>query len=228
MATQITLTEVVALRVEDTRRIRRSLPAGTVNPTVMALAGLVAFVLIAVAVVLRAPLASVTRSYELERERQVFRQQQNDYRQALEQAVRSDLSATTAALERLAVAAMSMESQVQMAIGMPVDAAVAHPPTPIRRAFLASNSFRTAWTDLANAAVSPARLKDLAAVPTAVAVRLAQHTARESDRQELAEVMATVRSLQARIDALDLSVLCASQPLDNQCSTKTIHTTERR
>ncbi len=147
---------------------------------------------------------------------------------ALEQAIATNLSATTAALGRLAASAQSLDSQVQAAIGVSLPEAIAHPPTPVRRAFLSSSSFRTAWTDLANAAVSPARLNDLAAVPAAVAARLSAHTLSESDRQELAQVIATVQSLQARIDPINLSFLYGNEPLDTQRPMTTIHATERR
>lgn len=186
---------------------------GRINVTVLTVVGLLAFILVAIAFVLRGPLASAVQDYRASRNRDAVRRQQDDERRALEQAIATGLSAVTSALQRLTASAQSLDSQVQAAIGMSLPDAIAHPPTPVRRAFLTSNSFRTAWTELANTAVSPARLNDLAAVPTAIAARLSAHTVGESDRQELAQVMASVQSLQARIDSIDLGFLDPKNPL---------------
>lgn len=202
--------------------------AGRVNLNILALAALVAFILIGVAMVLRGPLTNITASYRATAEQRVIRHRQDQQRQALEQTIARDLSAVTAALQRLTASASAIERQVQTAIGAPLQSAITHPPTSVRRAFLASDSFRDAWTDLVNAVPSPATLDHWTAVSTAIATRLSQHNVRDSDCQELAQMLASIQSQQARIDGLDLSFLYADQALDSQHSVETIQATERR
>lgn len=211
-----------------TRHLPCMFPGGNINLNILTIAALIAFILIAVAFVLRAPLANVTAGHRARIEYQTLQRRQDNQRRALEQAIARELPGAAAGLERLTASVTSLEWQVQAAIGVPLESAVAHPPTAVRRAFLASSSFRTAWTELANAVLGPTQLDDLAAALRGIAARLSQHSVRDSDRQELAHIVTSIQTLQNRIDALDLSFLHTNQALDSQHSVTTIQNSERR
>jgi hypothetical protein len=194
----------------------------------LAFAALLMMILLASAFVLRVPLTKMSEAIYVRIKQQVADGQRIAQREALERAIAKDLRAATEALRQLNASVSTLNQDVQDAIGTPLQSAVVHAPTALRRAFLSSASFRKPWKDLVNLALALPKLDAMSSTTTDIATRLSGHAVDESDRQRLAELMTVIQSWKAWIDYINASSVSRLRTLDSHPTAQTMQVDERR
>jgi hypothetical protein len=184
--------------------------------------------LLATAFILRAPLRDAASAHIRQIDADAAEREAQAKREALERAFTSRLDACAQALQELREAAVSFQKNVEAALGLPLSAARAQPPTRLRHLMLNSDAFLKTWTTLINTYVTPEELAAQDQSLSQIRANLRHGLIRDEAQSELDRLDDWIRDRTHHLNAAESLLQTLTQLLDGTAYPQTAHAVERR